>query len=740
MEIKTENESVFQKIDIMNEAARLGLGDKVSADQLEGAFKEIQKSGQLVFLGEQKAVGQFSTREMQGIERDIARRVNESKGKYTPMVDRKGVDKHLDAKEKAQGWSFTDGQRKAALTVLCSSDRVNIIQGDAGTGKTTYTREIKNIMDQKGGSVLGVGFTGKAAAGLKNVGIESMTIDAMTHREIEFIDTESERTPDSKSLQIKKGSILLMDEASMTGNRHFHKLLKLSEKGDLKLVIQGDKKQLPSISAGRMHEILQEKTTVDKVELKEALRQRPGGQAYESVQAFQKKGMTAALDTLSGQGNITEIQDRSARFEAVRDKALSAMRQGSTLVLTNKNKDRIVINQMIREKLVKDGIVKGEGSSFNVRASANLSSEYAKSADAYKIGQEVVATAYCNANIKSGSQWTVKGIDADKNTVTLFDGEKTQSLNVGKHGQNLSVFDIEARRFAEGDHIVFLKNDKKLGVMNGTLGKVAAVDEKGGCTVSVGGEGKARNVKFSLTETGPGASYNYIDHSYAVTTHKSQGVTVDNCIVCHDSADRMASQNSVYVGMTRARESTSIFTDNLNGDGGLKTQAGEWGKKTSTLDYADSKPENSIKSLINRLLEKDSPVPQKDLPAPEKEEPAHKKEASVLEKEEPTVNNIPEVRTEQKPELPKFKKDDDQRFAERDKPQAKEEPSIDLPKLDTQYRYRWAEDVDKMKAEENQRQEPQEKEQDQEHQKQDEPKDKQREKEKDTDRGLELSL
>jgi hypothetical protein len=192
--------------------------------------------------------------------------------------------------------------------------------------------------------------------------------------------------------------------------------------------------------------------------------------------------------------------------------------------------------------------------------------------------------------------------------------------------------------------------------------------------------------------------------------------------------------------MTRARESTTIFTDNLNEDSGLKAQAGEWDKKTSTLDYADSKPEDSIKSLISRLLEKESPAPQKDLPVPEKEEPVHKKEASVLEKEEPTVNNIPEIEKGLEEELPKFKKDDDQRFAERDKPQAKEEPSTGLPKLDTQYRYRWAEDVDKMKSEENQRQELQEKERDQEHQKQDESKDKQREKEKDTDRGLELSL
>lgn len=232
----------------------------------------------------------------------------------------------------------------------------------------------------------------------------------------------------------------------------------------------------------------------------------------------------------------------------------------------------------------------------------------------------------------------------------------------------------------KGTTLFFLKNDKKLGVMNGTLGKVASVDESGSCTVSIGGGSNAREVKFCLNESGPGASYNYIDHSYAVTTHKSQGVTVDNCIVCHDSADRMASQNSVYVGMTRARESTSIFTDNLDEDGGLKAQAGEWDKKTSTLDYADAKPKDSIKSLINRILEKDAP--------------GHKKD-------EPTREPVREIGR--------------------------------LPDFDDGYKDRWSADLDQKPG-------SQEKERSQELQKQDAPKDKQQEKEKDMDRGLELSL
>jgi hypothetical protein len=125
--------------------------------------------------------------------------------------------------------------------------------------------------------------------------------------------------------------------------------------------------------------------------------------------------------------------------------------------------------------------------------------------------------------------------------------------------------------------------------MNGTMGKITRVNGNGDLTVAVGEGKKARNVTFNLNKRGKSVpKYNYIDHSYAVTVYKSQGMTVDRCIVHHDAEDGMASQNSIYVGITRAKEGTQIFSSNFNKSGfNLMKQAGEKDMKTSTLDEYD---------------------------------------------------------------------------------------------------------------------------------------------------------
>src|SRR3546814_6916925 len=74
-----------------------------------------------------------------------------------------------------------------------------------------------------------------------------------------------------------------------------------------------------------------------------------------------------------------------------------------------------------------------------------------------------------------------------------------------------------ARDFATGDRIMFLKNERGLGVRNGTLGKVEQVSpERMAVKLDDG-----RSVAFDLKD------YAHVDHGYAATIHKSQGVTVD---------------------------------------------------------------------------------------------------------------------------------------------------------------------------------------------------------------------
>lgn len=110
------------------------------------------------------------------------------------------------------------------------------------------------------------------------------------------------------------------------------------------------------------------------------------------------------------------------------------------------------------------------------------------------------------------------------------------------------------REFAPGDRIVFLENNRDLGVKNGMLGTVETV-ERGHMVARLdgaarSGENGARAISVTMND------YNAIDHGYATTIHKNQGATVDRSFVL---ASGKMDRHLTYVAMTRHRDSAQLY-------------------------------------------------------------------------------------------------------------------------------------------------------------------------------------
>ncbi len=101
------------------------------------------------------------------------------------------------------------------------------------------------------------------------------------------------------------------------------------------------------------------------------------------------------------------------------------------------------------------------------------------------------------------------------------------------------------RQFASGDRMMFLRNERGMGVKNGTLGTVEQVT-LGHMAVRID---DGRSVSFDLKD------YAHVDHGYAATFHKSQGVTVDQA---HILATPGMDRHSAYVGLTRHRDGVQL--------------------------------------------------------------------------------------------------------------------------------------------------------------------------------------
>jgi hypothetical protein len=101
------------------------------------------------------------------------------------------------------------------------------------------------------------------------------------------------------------------------------------------------------------------------------------------------------------------------------------------------------------------------------------------------------------------------------------------------------------RSFASGDRVMFLQNERSLGVKNGTLGTIEQVSARSMIVQTDDG----RSVTFDLKD------YNRIDHGYASTIHKAQGMTVDRA---HVLATPGMDAHSSYVALSRHRDGVEL--------------------------------------------------------------------------------------------------------------------------------------------------------------------------------------
>jgi Ti-type conjugative transfer relaxase TraA len=130
------------------------------------------------------------------------------------------------------------------------------------------------------------------------------------------------------------------------------------------------------------------------------------------------------------------------------------------------------------------------------------------------------------------------------------------------------------RDFADNDRILFLKNERDLGVKNGTLG---VVEKAGTDNLAVRlDDGRRINVELK--------SYAQVDHGYAATVHKTQGMTVDRT---HVLATPGLDAHASYVALSRHREGTAVHygRDDFADEAAVRRALARERPKDMALDY-----------------------------------------------------------------------------------------------------------------------------------------------------------
>jgi hypothetical protein len=235
-------------------------------------------------------------------------------------------------------------QAAAAAGVLAAPQAVVVVQGDAGAGKTTMLRAVKDVAATAGWDLVGVSVQGVAARQLQaESGISSTTVASYLSQE----RSEAARG------QTRRSRLVVVDESSMLGSRDLAELLRQAQAHGDKVVLVGDRNQVQGVGAGRPFARLVEaaERSGQLLSLSENYRQRDK-ELLEAVDLARAGKMAESVSLLDRTGRVLEIEDTSLRRVAV-----AHQYDKNTLIVAGSRESRDALNQIIREDLAKRGIV-----------------------------------------------------------------------------------------------------------------------------------------------------------------------------------------------------------------------------------------------------------------------------------------------------------------------------------------------------------------------------------------------
>ena len=183
-----------------------------------------------------------------------------------PSNEINNIDKNIDFLEQKLNIKYADNQRLAIR--MSVENKVMVITGGPGTGKTTTLNGIISLYENLGFTLTLCAPTGRAAKRLADVsGRETKTI----HRLLEVDNTKENAFIKNESNPIKS-DVIIVDEMSMVDIRLFEALLRATQP-TTRFIMVGDADQLPSVGAGNVFSDIIKCERIPTVFLNEVFRQ-----------------------------------------------------------------------------------------------------------------------------------------------------------------------------------------------------------------------------------------------------------------------------------------------------------------------------------------------------------------------------------------------------------------------------------------------------------------------------------
>jgi conjugative relaxase-like TrwC/TraI family protein len=513
----SEKLSVIPERELKRVALLHGLGH-VTPDQIDLELRSPQHGLVAEVIDGQ---GMLTTEVLQEEERRIAGYAASGCGAVAPVGLAEGLTPTLD-----DGSALSDEQFGAVTDLLTSPNRVNLVQGPAGAGKSSLLAKYDEGMRLAGQEPIYLATTSQATKVLERDGFEAHTV-------AHFL-------LDAKMQAAARGGRVVVDEASILGHKDALRLMEAGGRNNLKFVFVGDPMQHGSVGRGAFMRLLTERGLVDPFRLTTIFRQRD--EQFRAVAQSLSEGRTAeGFDALDRLGWVSEMPDCRERYAAMAGDYVQTMRDGArwddVLVVSPIHADAQRITGEIRSQLREAGLLGGEEREFTRLAAMDASEAERGDAATYRSDGLVIQF---HQNCKGGF---VRG---DRLAVT--DPAQVPLTEAGKFG----LYRTEKIALAAGDVIRFTgtvkTRDGQHTLKNGAAHKVVGFTEGGNIRLENGW----------VVDKAAG----HFRHGFVETSIGSQGRTVNRVILGMPAeAGKALSMQQLYVSATRARDDMRLYTD-----------------------------------------------------------------------------------------------------------------------------------------------------------------------------------
>jgi conjugative relaxase-like TrwC/TraI family protein len=549
-----EREAVVDERALIRDGLRRGMGEITHA-QVRANLDTRLASGEFKIVERSQGVPgrQFTTAKTIEAEHEILRRMSEGQNQVEPVLSRPQAIAVAD-----QHSHLNHTQKSVIEDVLSSPDRIQGIQGFAGSGKTTTLTVIRSAVENQGYQVEGFAPTSRAARQLNDAGIESGTLQGFLARAA---------NPDLP----EQRHFYLVDESSLASTNQMREFLSRLGPDDRVLLI-GDIRQHQGVEAGRPFEQLQE-AGMHAAKLDEIVRQKDPA-LKSAVEMLATGQVSAALDALHQQGRVMEIPNAEERVRAIAKTYVESPE--NTLIVSPDNASRRELNVAVRQELKANGTLALEDHKLSVLVQRQDMTGAERSwANHYEINDVVrYARGSKAVGIEAAAYASVVAIDPAANLLTVEKANHELATYDPRRLTGVSVYRETEREVSVGDRIQFTAPDKSLGVANRDLAAIEAIHSDGDLSVRLDNN---RQIEFNPKE------HRHLDHGYAVTSHSSQGLTAERVLVHADTGVHPDLLNSrfAYVSVSRASHEAVLFTDDM---AKLSPQLGADVSKTSALE------------------------------------------------------------------------------------------------------------------------------------------------------------